>query len=172
MRSPRLASATSVISLALSLGAAGHAWAQSSVLSPSHDEASVTTHATGTFDVTLTPQTTVHSATNLGRMSIEKHFHGDLEGTSRGEMLTAMTDVPGSAGYVAIEQVSGTLHGRRGTFVLQHSGVVAHGTQQLRITVVPDSGTDDLAGLAGTMTITITDGKHAYDFEYTIGTSD
>jgi len=131
----------------------------------------VTTHVTGTFDVTLTPQTTVDSADNLGRMSIEKHFHGDLEGTSRGEMLTALTDVRSSAGYVAVERVSGTIQGRRGTFVLQHSGIMARGAQQLRITVVPDSGTDELVGLAGTMMITITDGRHSYDFEYTIGNS-
>jgi hypothetical protein len=106
---------------------------------------------------------------HLGRMSIDKQFHGDLEATSRGEMLTAMTSVPGSAGYVAIERVSGTLRGRAGTFVLQHSGTMSGGAQSLVISVVPDSGTDQLEGLAGTMTITITDGVHSYAFDYTVG---
>ena len=104
----------------------------------------------------------------LGRMSIDKQFHGDLEGTSRGQMLTAGTAVTGSAGYVAIEHVSGTLHGRGGTFVLQHSGTMTRGAPQLSITVVPDSGTGELVGLAGQMAIVIADGKHSYDFEYTI----
>lgn len=99
---------------------------------------------------------------------MDKRFHGDLEATSKGEMLTAGTSVEGSAGYVAIERVSGTLHGRRGTFVLQHSGTMTRGAPQLTITVVPDSGTNELVGLAGRMVITIADGKHSYDFEYTL----
>ncbi len=123
--------------------------------------------AAGTFDVKLTPQSTVEPA--LGRMSIAKEFHGDLEGTSAGEMLTAMTSVDGSAGYVAIERVTGTLHDRRGTFVLQHSGTMTRGAQHLTITVVPDSGTSDLTGLRGTMKISIADGVHSYEFEYTLG---
>jgi hypothetical protein len=101
-------------------------------------------------------------------MSIDKQFHGDLRATSKGEMLTAGTGVEGSAGYVAIEQVDGTLHGRSGTFVLQHSGTMARGVPQLTITVVPDSGTGELAGLAGKMTIEIADGRHSYDLEYTL----
>lgn len=123
--------------------------------------------ASGTFDVKLTPQATGDEAegTSLGRMSIEKQWRGDLEGTSRGEMVSAITGVEGSAGYVALEQVSGSLHGRRGSFVLQHSGIMTRGAPQLRITVVPDSGTDQLARLAGEMTITIADSKHSYDFE-------
>lgn len=128
-------------------------------------EATVTTRASGTFEVKLTPQTT---DANLGRMSIEKQFHGDLEGTSKGEMLTAGMSVKDSAGYVAIEQVSRKLQGRSGTFVLQHSGTMTRGAPRLSITVVPDSGTGQLAGLAGQMTIKITDGKHSYDFEYTL----
>ena len=104
----------------------------------------------------------------LGRMSIDKQFHGDLEGTSKGEMLSAITGVKGSAGYVAIERVSGTLHGRSGTFVLQHSGIMTRGAPQLTITVVPDSGSGQLVGLAGRMAINIADGKHSYDFEYTL----
>lgn len=101
-------------------------------------------------------------------MSLDKQFHGDLEGTSKGEMLTAMTSVQGSAGYVAIERVSGTLHGRSGTFVLQHNATMTRGAPQLAIIVVPDSGTGQLAGLAGKMTINIADGKHSYEFEYTL----
>jgi Protein of unknown function (DUF3224) len=130
----------------------------------------MTTHASGTFEVNLNPQTPddkTEGAT-LGRMSIDKQFHGDLEATSKGEMLTAVTSVKGSAGYVAIERVSGTLHGRSGSFVFQHSGTMTRGTQQLSITVVPDSGTDQLMGLAGKMAIKIADGKHSYDFEYTL----
>jgi hypothetical protein len=104
----------------------------------------------------------------VGRMAIAKQFHGGLEAVSRGQMLAAMTDTEGSAGYVAIERVTGTLDGREGTFALQHSGTMTRGAQQLSITVVPDSGTGELAGLAGTMTIQIADGKHSYDFEYTL----
>jgi predicted flavoprotein YhiN len=120
--------------------------------------------ASGTFEVKLTPQ---ESAT-IGRMSIDKQFHGDLEATSKGEMLSAMTDVKGSAGYVAIERVTGTLHGRSGSFVLQHSGTMTRGEPQLSVTVVPDSGTDELAGLAGTLTIRIADKQHFYEFDYTL----
>jgi hypothetical protein len=101
-------------------------------------------------------------------MSIDKQFHGDLEAASKGQMLAAMTAVKGSAGYVAMERVSGTLHGRNGAFVLQHSGTIARGAQQLSVTVVPDSGTGELVGLAGKMAIIIADGRHSYDFEYTI----
>jgi len=126
--------------------------------------------ANGSFEVKLNPLAPYETAEGaaLGRMSIDKQFHGDLEGTSRGEMLTAGTSTKGSAGYVAIERVSGALHGRTGTFVLQHNGVMTRGTPQLSITVVPDSGTGQLVGLAGTMAINIADGKHSYDFEYTL----
>jgi len=133
----------------------------------------MTTHASGTFEVKLTPQddrsqdSKPEDAT-LGRMTIDKQFHGDLEAVSKGQMLTAGTTVNGSAGYVAIERVSGTLHGRSGSFALQHSGVMTRGEPQLTITVVPDSGDGQLTGLAGKMTIKIADGKHSYDFEYTL----
>jgi len=128
------------------------------------------THASGTFEVKLVPQPPDDKAegSNLGRMSIDKQFHGDLEGTAKGQMLTAGTDVKGSAGYVAIERVTGTLHGRSGSFVLQHSGSLTRGAAQQSITVVPDSGSGQLVGLAGKMTVTIVDGKHSYDFEYTL----
>ncbi len=124
--------------------------------------------ATGTFEVKLTPQPPEDKATTPGRMLIDKQFQGDLTATSKGEMLTAMTATKGSAGYVAIEQVSGTLHRLNGTFVLQHSGIMNRGQPQLVITVVPDSGTGQLSGIAGTMTINIADGKHSYEFEYTL----
>jgi uncharacterized protein DUF3224 len=129
-----------------------------------------TMRARGPFEVKLTPQAMGDQAAGalLGRMAIDKKLHGDLEASSQGEMLTAGTAVKGSAGYVAIERVSGTLQGRAGTFVLQHSGTLTRGVPQLTITVVPDSGTDQLAGLTGTMTIQIVDGKHSYDFEYTL----
>jgi Protein of unknown function (DUF3224) len=128
------------------------------------------TRASGSFEVKLTPQPSGDKPEGslLGRMSIDKQFHGDLEATSKGEMLSAGTAVKGSAGYVAIEHVSGTLHGRSGTFVLQHSGTMTRGTPQLSVTVVPDSGTGQLAGLAGKMTINIVGGKHSYEFEYTL----
>ena len=125
------------------------------------------THAAGTFEVKLTPQADDGDPT-LGRLSLDKQFHGDLEGTSRGQMLTAGTDVEGSAGYVAIERVRGTLHGRRGTFALQHSGTMTRGAPSLTIRVVPDSGTEELAGLSGKMSITIAEGRHSYDFEYAL----
>jgi hypothetical protein len=104
-------------------------------------------------------------------MSIDKQFHGDLEATSKGQMLAISTEVKGSAGYVAMERVTGTLQGRTGTFALQHSGTMTRGVPQLVITVVPDSGTDQLVGLSGKMTINIVDGKHSYDFEYTLDSS-
>ena len=128
-------------------------------------------HARGSFEVKLTPQkpdNPVAESANLGRMSIDKKFSGDLEATSKGEMLSAMTEVKGSAGYVAIERVSGTLHGRSGTFVLQHNGTMTRGAPELSITVVLDSGTSQLVGLAGKMTIKIVDGKHFYEFDYTL----
>jgi hypothetical protein len=127
----------------------------------------MTSQANGSFEVKLLPQTTEEKA--LSRMSIDKQFHGDLEATSKGEMLAAMTSVKGSAGYVAMERVSGSLHGRAGTFVLQHSSTMTHGTPQQSVTVVPDSGTDQLTGLTGKMTIIVTEGKHSYEFEYQLG---
>ncbi|MGA2903308.1 MAG: DUF3224 domain-containing protein [Candidatus Korobacteraceae bacterium] len=128
-------------------------------------------HATGTFEVKLVPQPAddQSKAAALGRMSIDKQFHGGLEGVSKGEMLSFGTGTKGSSGgYVAMEQFSGTLNGRSGSFVLQHSGTMTRGAPELTISVVPDSGTGQMAGLAGKMTIIIADGKHSYDFEYTL----
>ena len=128
------------------------------------------THAIGPFEVKLEPQAPdgkFEDAT-MGRMTIDKQFHGDLEATSKGQMLTAVTDTKGSAGYVAIERVTGTLKGRRGSFALQHTGAMNRGVPQLSVTVVPDSGTGQLVGLAGKMDIKIVEGKHSYEFEYTL----
>ncbi len=131
----------------------------------------MTGQANGTFEVKLTPQKPDNKeaeSANLGRMSIDKQFQGDLEATSKGEMLTAITEVKGSAAYVAMERVSGKLQGRSGTFVLQHSAKMARGEAQQSITVVPDSGAGQLVGLSGTMAIKIVDGKHFYELEYTL----
>jgi hypothetical protein len=131
------------------------------------------THATGTFEVKLSPQAPDPSAGDptVGRMAIDKQFHGDLEAASKGQMLTAMTDTKGSAGYVALERITGTLGGRSGSFALQHSGTMTRGVPRLSVTVVPDSGTGELAGIVGHMTIEVAEGKHRYDFEYTLGES-
>jgi hypothetical protein len=126
--------------------------------------------AKGPFDVKMTPQPGVTEA--VGRFALDKAYHGDLEGTSAGEMIAVRTAEQGSAGYVALEKVTGTLAGRTGSFALQHWGVMDKGTPDLKIMVVPDSGTDGLAGLAGTMTIDIQPGgKHFYTFTYTLPAS-
>ena len=126
--------------------------------------------ATGPFDVKVTPQkpdTQIARAANLGRLTIDKRFHGDLEGISKGEMLATQTEVPGSAGYVALERVTGKLNGRSGSFVLQHSATMTRGMPVSSISVVPDSGTGELRGLSGKMTITVAgDGGHSYDFDF------
>jgi Protein of unknown function (DUF3224) len=126
--------------------------------------------ASGTFEVKLVPQPAEENVgdPSVGRLSISKTFHGDIEAASKGEMLAVGTDVKGSAGYVAMERVDGTLNGLKGTFSLQHSGTMTRGTPQLTVAVVPDSGTGQLVGLAGTLAIRIVDGKHLYDFEYTL----
>lgn len=155
----------------LCLGFAAPGWAQNPTAAQSvpTKEKVVAGHASGTFDVKLTPQTDEGGAdSGLGRMVIDKQFHGDLEGTSKGQMISAMGSVKGSAGYVAMERVTGKLKGRAGSFVLQHSGTMTRGTPQLSVTVVPDSGTDQLTGIAGMLTIEIEGGKHSYEFEYTV----
>ena len=124
--------------------------------------------ATGTFEVSLNPLELNESGENetRSRMSINKRFDGDLQATSVGEMLTGMTALKGSAGYVAMERVSGTLHGREGSFLLQHSGTMDRGEPALVVSVVPDSGTGQLEGLAGTLAISIREGIHHYTFDY------
>jgi len=126
-------------------------------------------HASGAFDVKAAPLASDFKAdSNLGRMSLDKQYHGDLEATAKGEMLYAGGPAKGSGGYVAIEQVSGTLQGRSGSFVLQHSGTMTPEGTQLTITVVPDSGTGQLAGLTGSLTIKIDNGRHFYELEYSL----
>lgn len=126
--------------------------------------------ARGTFDVTLAPQAQAdgHGPADPGRLTIDKRFHGDLDGHSLGQMLAVRSEFTGSAGYVAMERVRGSLHGRRGTFALQHSGTMNRGIPGLSVTVVPDSGTDELLGLSGAMDIIVADGKHSYVFTYTL----
>ncbi|MCC8393681.1 DUF3224 domain-containing protein [Paraburkholderia sp. MMS20-SJTR3] len=124
--------------------------------------------AKGTFIVSMQPLPfdNAEDEAKLGRMSIDKQSSGDLVATTRGQMLSAMTDVKGSAGYVAIEQVSGTLAGKQGSFVLQHSGTMKRGASSLAVTVVPDSGTGELAGIEGEFRIEMVDGAHSYEFAY------
>lgn len=125
--------------------------------------------ATGTFDVDVKPQAPADGDTsNVGRMTITKTFHGDLSATSAGQMLAFITPTPGSAGYVAMERVTGTLGGRTGEFTLQHSGTMNRGPPSLSVTVVPDSATGDLTGLTGTMQIDVSAKEHRYTFDYTL----
>lgn len=124
----------------------------------------MTQQATGTFTVKMTAQECGEAT--LGRMALDKRFEGGLDATSKGEMLAAGTAVKSSAGYVALERVTGTLDGKTGTFVLQHNGTMSRGAPSLTITVVPDSGTGDLTGLTGSMTIEIAGGVHSYTFSY------
>jgi hypothetical protein len=124
--------------------------------------------ATGSFDVKTTPQAPdAGDDSGIGRLALDKTFHGDLEGTSKGQMIAVGTATEGSAGYVALERVTGTLGGKSGTFALQHFGIMMRGTPELNVSVVPDSGTDQLEGLSGKMQINISDG-HSYIFEYEI----
>jgi hypothetical protein len=136
----------------------------------------MTQYAKGPFEVKLAPQKADNPAaegSGHGRMSLDKQFHGDLEATSQGEMLSFMTGTKGSAGYVAIEKVTGTLGGRMGSFVLQHSGTMNRGAPQLSVTVVPDSGAGELTALSGSMKIAIApDGAHSYELSYTLAATD
>ena len=127
--------------------------------------------AAGEFEVNLQPLEPYAQGSEgiaLGRLSIDKRFSGDLQATSRGEMLSVRTPVEGSAGYVALEQVSGALHGRQGSFVLQHFGLMHQGENRLTLEVVPDSGSGQLAGLSGSMTLDLAGGKHSYTFDYSL----
>lgn len=128
-------------------------------------------HATGSFEVKLAPQKPDNpqaEAAALGRMSIDKQFEGDLEATSQGEMLSVLDRNLGSGGYAAMERVTGRLHGREGSFVLQHDATMNRGAAKMDIFVVPDTGTGQLTGISGSMTISIEGGKHLYDFEYSL----
>jgi hypothetical protein len=133
----------------------------------------MTMHVSGPFDVKVTAQEEPSPDPLLGRMTLDKQYHGDLEAIGQGQMLTAGTEVKGSGAYVAIEYVSGTLEGRAGSFVLQHTGIMAQGVPELAISVVPDSGTGQLKGITGKMTIIIAaGGKHTYDLEYALPNGD
>jgi hypothetical protein len=140
-------------------------YAQTSSSPATQKEAKMANHATGPFEVKLNPlPASNNDDTAFGRMSIDKQFHGDLEGTSKGEMLAYAR-----LAYVALEKVTGSLRGHPGTFVLQHKATLVSGTPTLTITVVPTSGTGQLTGLEGKMNIIVTpDGKHSYDFDYTL----
>ena len=130
----------------------------------------MTSHSKGTFDVKVIPQVPDDSAGGpFSRLFLDKRFHGDLDGTSKGQMLGAGTAVAGSGAYVALELFSGALNGRRGSFILQHTGTMTREVPTLIVTVVPDSGTDQLTGLAGKMTIIVAGGQHSYEFEYRLG---
>jgi len=153
-----------------SLGLLNAAYARTDQpVSPTTKEA-IKMQATGSFDIKLTPQTAAPGieTAKLGRMTIDKQFHGDLTGTSLGEMLSVRTDVQGSAGYVAMERVTGMLAGRKGSFVLQHSATMNRGKPTMALTVVPDSGTDELTGLNGSMIIEIDHGEHSYKMDYSL----
>ena len=163
-----------VLGLYLCFGYAAFTQTQSPGSTDTNKESKVNGHASGSFEIKMVrqPITEEEAKTISVRMTSDKQFHGDLEGASTGEMLGVYTAVKDSAGYVAMERVSGKLKGRTGTFILQHSSTMARGTQQQSITVVPDSGTGQLVGLAGSLIIKITDGKHFYEFDYTLPDKD
>jgi len=163
------ASLATLLCLALGLGSAARA--ETPALKPAAKGAAMATRASGTFEVQVKPLPGDEKVEGLsvGRLSLAKQFKGDLEGTSKGEMTTTGTTVQGSAGYVAIERVSGSLGGRSGSFVLLHQGTMKSGGDfKLSIVVVPDSGTEGVTGLAGSMAIIIADGKHSYEFDHTL----
>jgi hypothetical protein len=145
-------------------------WPAPSPNSGDAKERTLSGHATGAFDVKISPLTLSEQSADpkLGRMSIEKQYHGELEATAKGEMLTAESEMKDSGVYVAVERVTGTLHGKKGSFAMHHTGVMSRGKPELKISVVPDSGKDDLQGLTGTMNIRIESGKHFYDFDYSL----
>ncbi len=171
MKTGILTGAVAVACAAMCIGPGSSAYAQSTppATTMTAKETTMAHEARGTFDVKLNPlKDEALDGAGLGSMSIAKQFHGDLEGTSVGQMLTAMSAVEGSGAYVAVEKVTGTLGGRKGTFMLQHMGTMDRGVPKLSVTVVPDSGTDELVGLTGTFEIIIADGKHSYVFYYSI----
>ncbi|WP_229421822.1 DUF3224 domain-containing protein [Massilia aquatica] len=132
--------------------------------------APVLLHASGPFEITIIPAGTPEKEgrTATARMALDKRYAGELAASGEGTMLTAVSDVKGSAAYVAIERVSGTLAGRTGSFVLQHAGTMRGGTSQATITIVPDSGTGELSGISGSLALSVVDGKHFYALEYTL----
>ena len=165
----RLRAAALGCALAALFGAAGAAGQDGAIDPDASEETRTTMRATGTFEVRLSPlDSSAPADAKIGRMSIDKTFHGDLVGSSRGEMLSGGSPAEGSAGYVAIEKVTGTLDGRRGGFLLQHFGTMTPQSQELTIEVIPGSGTHELEGIAGSMSIVREEGRHLYELEYTL----
>jgi hypothetical protein len=167
-RLPAAVLSATIVFLALATGLAALSTTRTSM--SDQKGAAMTKHASGTFDVKITP---LHDEgvgdASIGRMAIAKQYHGDLEGTGVGQMLTGMApDVKESGAYVAMERVRGTVHGRTGSFIVHHRGIMTRGAQDLTIVIVPDSGTEELKGITGTMTIEIKDGRHFYGFNYTL----
>ena len=173
MTSTRPSSKTLTLTLCVALSCALALTAQANTTSES-EEPSAMHRATGPFQVELKPMdpASEHNGSTFSRMSLDKKFSGDLEGTSQGQMLAVRTANPKSAGYVAMEFVEGTLGGRTGTFALQHSSTMDKGSPQQSVTVVPDSGTGGLEGLSGSMTIEITEEGHFYHFDYSLPSRD
>jgi hypothetical protein len=168
----RILTAVSTLCVSICLAVSISVLAQSPTSQSIEKRPVMAQHAEGTFDVKTTPLPTddATGSTRIGRFGLDKQFHGDLEASSKGEMLGAGNPASGTAGYVAIEDVTGTLSGRSGSFALQHSGTMHQGKFNLAVEVVPGSGTGELAGISGTMSITIADGKHSYKFDYTLPT--
>jgi len=157
--------------LTLGLLSTTHAQSSAVTVEGGGKEVATASHASGTFDINLKPLPDEEKIAGLkvGRMVFDKQFKGDLEGTSKGEMMTAAASVDGSGGYVAVERFDGTLRGRKGTFVLLHHGTMKRGGDfKVTIPVVPDSGTGQLMGLTGNLTINITNGQHFYEFDYAL----
>jgi uncharacterized protein DUF3224 len=163
--------AAGAICAVIALGAITYARARANApIKSAAQGAIVTERASGTFDVKLAPigEPDKADGLTLGRYTLDKQYHGDLEASAKGTMLTAGTEVKGSAGYVAIERVTGALKGHKGSFVLQHNGTLTRGTPQQNIVVVPDSGTGQLTGLTGKLTVIIESGSHSYEFDYSL----
>ncbi|MEP7340196.1 MAG: DUF3224 domain-containing protein [Acidobacteriota bacterium] len=164
------AGVAAITGICLLFGLSLSAYPQTKSQKPVQKEKTMKTQARGTFDVKVIPQVPDdnYQEAGIGRFLLDKQFHGDLEASSKGQMLASGSPADGSGGYVAMEKVSGTLNGRKGSFVLQHNGTMKGGAAEMNVAVVPGSGTDQLAGLDGKMTIIIADGKHSYEFEYTL----
>ncbi len=130
----------------------------------------MTTHARGKFDVQMhaLPLEDIARESMLGRMSLDKQYHGELDATAQGQTLTIGNPATGSAVYVAVERATGTLGGKRGSFAMHHTGIMSRGMQQLTITVAADSGTGELKGISGTLVIDVKDGEHLYDLDYSL----
>jgi len=155
--------------IALCLLAAVPAFPQNPAQAPGNSTKEKVMHAKGTFEVKVAPaEDAALTAESMGRFEVDKQLHGDFEGTSKGFMLTAGNANTGTAGYVALEHMTGTLGGKKGSFILQHLGQMQGGAFDMTIRVVPGTGTDDLKGIAGTMKIIIEGGKHSYEFDYTL----